>query len=121
MRDDQDPATRDFVRHRDLLFSIVYAMLGSVADTEDVLRETWLAWVKRGGDPEVDNPRAYLARIAVNQALVRGRVDRTGAARRRRLPLVQCYADHGPGLTARANRAGPARGLTRRRNRPPGE
>ena len=40
-------ATRVFVDHRGLLFSIVYNMLGSVADTEDVLQETWLAWVAR--------------------------------------------------------------------------
>jgi RNA polymerase sigma factor (sigma-70 family) len=71
MDGDQDPATRDFVRHRELLFSMTYTMLGSVADTEDVLQETWLAWTKRGGGPEVDNPRAYLVRIAVNQALAR--------------------------------------------------
>jgi RNA polymerase sigma factor (sigma-70 family) len=69
MDDDHDPATYDFNRHRDLLFSITYQMLGSVADTEDVLQETWLAWAKRSGGPEVDNPRAYLVRVAVNQAL----------------------------------------------------
>jgi RNA polymerase sigma factor (sigma-70 family) len=70
MDDDQNPGTRDFVRHRELLFSIVYNMLGSVADTEDVLQEAWLAWAKRsGGGPEVENPRAYLVRVAVNQAL----------------------------------------------------
>ena len=72
MDGEQDPATREFVRHRNLLFSIVYKMLGSVVDTEDVLQETWLAWTKRsGGGPEVDNPGAYLARVAVNQALAR--------------------------------------------------
>lgn len=73
MDHDQHLATHDFIRHRDLLFSITYNMLGSVADTEDVLQETWLAWAKRnlGGGPEVDNPRAYLVRIAVNQALAR--------------------------------------------------
>jgi len=70
MDHDQDGATGDFVRHRDLLFSIAYNMLGSVADTEDVLQETWLAWAKRSG-PQVDNPRAYLVRIVVNQALAR--------------------------------------------------
>ncbi|TDC11376.1 RNA polymerase subunit sigma-24, partial [Streptomyces sp. 8K308] len=37
-------ATRLFVDHRELLFSVVYNMLGSVADTEDVLQETWLSW-----------------------------------------------------------------------------
>ena len=72
MAHDHDPATHDFTRHRGLLFSITYNMLGSVADTEDVLQETWLAWAKRsGGGPEVDNPRAYLVRIAVHQALTR--------------------------------------------------
>jgi RNA polymerase sigma factor (sigma-70 family) len=72
MGDDQDPAMRDFVRHRDLMFSIAYDILGSVADTEDVLQDTWLAWTKRsGGGPEVENPRAYLVRMAVNQALSR--------------------------------------------------
>lgn len=61
-------STELFLSHRELLFSIVYNMLGSVADTEDVLQETWLAWCGRSG---VENPRAYLVRIAVNTALAR--------------------------------------------------
>jgi RNA polymerase sigma-70 factor (ECF subfamily) len=66
----ETPATQVFIGHRELLFSIVYNMLGSVADTEDVLQETWLAWASR--DPEqIDHPRAYLVRIAVNRALAR--------------------------------------------------
>jgi RNA polymerase sigma-70 factor (ECF subfamily) len=60
--------TEVFLAQRELLFSIVYNMLGSVADTEDVLQETWLAWSGRSG---VENPRAYLVRIAVNAALAR--------------------------------------------------
>jgi RNA polymerase sigma factor (sigma-70 family) len=63
-------ATRVFIDHRELLFSIVYNMLGSVADTEDVLQETWLAWSPRDHAP-IRNPRAYLVRIAVNAALAR--------------------------------------------------
>jgi RNA polymerase sigma-70 factor (ECF subfamily) len=69
-----DTATRAFVDHRELLFSIVYNMLGGIADTEDVLQETWLAWAVRNRGPDarpVDHPRAYLVRIAVNQALAR--------------------------------------------------
>ncbi|WP_030172961.1 RNA polymerase sigma factor SigJ [Spirillospora albida] len=62
-------ATRVFADHRELLFSVVYNMLGSVADTEDVLQDAWLAWAARERD--VDNPRAYLVRIAVNTALSR--------------------------------------------------
>ncbi|WP_406387352.1 RNA polymerase sigma factor SigJ [Streptomyces sp. NBC_00887] len=67
-------ATQLFVDHRELLFSVVYNMLGSVADTEDVLQETWLSWsgkIRRTSLAEIDNPRAYLVRIAVNHALGR--------------------------------------------------
>jgi RNA polymerase sigma factor (sigma-70 family) len=63
-----DAATEVFVEHRELLFSIVYNILGSVTDTEDVLQETWLAWSTRTA---VEKPRAYLVRIAVNSALAR--------------------------------------------------
>jgi RNA polymerase sigma factor (sigma-70 family) len=70
--------TREFVEHRELLFSIVYNVLGSVADTEDVLQETWLSWVSRAGAP-VENPRAYLVRTTVNHALAR----RAALARRK--------------------------------------
>ena len=30
-----------FVAHRSLLFTVAYEMLGSAADAEDVLQETW--------------------------------------------------------------------------------
>ncbi|MFG1703070.1 RNA polymerase sigma factor SigJ [Nonomuraea sp. M3C6] len=63
-------ATQVFIDHRELLFSIVYNMLGSVADTEDVLQETWLSWASRDLE-QIENPRAYLVRIAVNRALAR--------------------------------------------------
>lgn len=74
---EDDPAhtaTRLFIDHRELLFSVVYNMLGSVADTEDVLQETWLSWSgknRRAPLAEIGNPRAYLVRIAVNHALAR--------------------------------------------------
>ncbi|MGW1029691.1 RNA polymerase sigma factor SigJ [Streptomyces sp. NPDC002577] len=72
-------ATQLFVDHRELLFSIVYNMLGSVADTEDVLQDTWLSLTVRGRTSpleEIANPRAYLVRIAVNHALARQAVIR---------------------------------------------
>ncbi|NEB06147.1 RNA polymerase sigma factor SigJ [Streptomyces sp. SID13726] len=67
---DTEDATGVFVEHRELLFGVVYNILGGVADTEDVLQETWLSWSRRGPDG-IDNPRAYLVRIAVNHALQR--------------------------------------------------
>ncbi|MFF0814131.1 RNA polymerase sigma-70 factor [Rhodococcus sp. NPDC003318] len=59
-----------FVTHRSLLFTVAYEMLGSAADAEDVVQETWLRWadVDRAG---VRDPRAYLVRIATRQALNR--------------------------------------------------
>ena len=36
--------TDAFVKHRNLLFTVAYEMLGSAADAEDVLQETWLRW-----------------------------------------------------------------------------
>src|SRR4029453_14255911 len=65
-----ETTTASFVELRELLFSVVYNLLGTVSDTEDVLQDTWLAWASSGRE-EVANARAYLLRIAVNQALSR--------------------------------------------------
>lgn len=72
MREDgrPDPATEEFVTHRNLLFTVAYEMLGSAADAEDVLQETWLRWAGVDLDT-VENPRAYLVRITTRQALTR--------------------------------------------------
>ena len=65
-----DPATTAFLVHRNLLFTVAYEMLGSAADAEDVLQETWLRWA--GVDLEiVRDQRAYLVRITTRQALAR--------------------------------------------------
>jgi RNA polymerase sigma-70 factor (ECF subfamily) len=65
-----DPATGAFVAHRNLLFTVAYEMLGSAADAEDVLQETWLRWT--GVDlGTVRDQRAYLVRITTRQALDR--------------------------------------------------
>jgi RNA polymerase sigma-70 factor (TIGR02957 family) len=66
----QDAATESFVAHRNLLFTVAYEMLGSAADAEDVLQETWLRWA--GVDlGTVRDHRAYLVRITTRQALGR--------------------------------------------------
>ncbi|MGD0699489.1 MAG: RNA polymerase sigma-70 factor [Trebonia sp.] len=68
--DRPDLATEAFVAHRNLLFTVAYEMLGSAADAEDVLQETWLRWV--GVDlTTVRDQRAYLIRITTRQALAR--------------------------------------------------
>ena len=69
--------TDGFVRHRNLLFTVAYEMLGSAADAEDVLQEVWLRWVEV--TDEVVDERAYLVRITTRLALNRMR----SVARRR--------------------------------------
>ena len=59
-----------FVTHRGLLFTVAYEMLGSAADAEDVVQETWLRWADVD-QAEVRDPRAYLVRIVTRQALNR--------------------------------------------------
>ncbi len=71
-------ATDVFVAHRNLLFTVTYEMLGSAADAEDVLQETWLRWVDVDRS-QVRDDRAYLVRISTRLALNRMRTN----ARRR--------------------------------------
>jgi RNA polymerase sigma-70 factor (TIGR02957 family) len=68
--DRPDPATEAFLAYRNLLFTVAYEMLGSAADAEDVLQETWLRWA--GVDlATVRDQRAYLVQITTRQALAR--------------------------------------------------
>ena len=71
-----------FDRHRRLLFTVAYQMLGSVADAEDVVQDTWLRW-SAADRPGVADPRAYLVRITSRLAL-----DRLDSARSRRESYV---------------------------------
>ena len=57
----------EFLRHRGMVFTIAYDVLGTIADAEDVVQETYLRW--RSVEGPVANPRAYLARTASRQAL----------------------------------------------------
>lgn len=59
-----------FERHKPLLFSVAYRMLGSRADAEDMLQETFLRW-QDAADSGVREPRAFLVtvitRLCINQ------------------------------------------------------
>ncbi|MCX4691845.1 RNA polymerase sigma-70 factor [Streptomyces sp. NBC_01408] len=58
-----------FEQHRPMLFGIAYRMLGSVADAEDLVQDTWLRCSQVSG--EIANPGGYLARTVTNLALNR--------------------------------------------------
>jgi RNA polymerase sigma-70 factor (ECF subfamily) len=51
-----------FDQYRGLLFSIAYRMLGSVADAEDMLQESFIRW-QQAPESEIRSPRAYLVTI----------------------------------------------------------
>jgi RNA polymerase sigma-70 factor, ECF subfamily len=65
---DGDP----FLEHRSLLFAIAYRMLGSVADAEDAVQETYLRWSRtaKHGE-EIRSPKAWLtttlSRVCLDQ------------------------------------------------------
>ncbi|MBW9216175.1 RNA polymerase sigma-70 factor [Mumia sp. zg.B53] len=74
-----------FLANRGLLFTIAYEMLGSAADAEDVVQDTWLRWDSIGADAraEVRHPRPFLVRMVTRKAL-----DRLRANARRREEYV---------------------------------
>jgi len=65
-------STEEFEARRSLLFTVAYEMLGSAADAEDVVQESWLQWAVVDHE-QVRDPRAFLIRIVTRQALNRMR------------------------------------------------
>jgi RNA polymerase sigma-70 factor, ECF subfamily len=51
-----------FNQYRGLLFSIAYRMVGSVADAEDMLQETYIRW-QQASDGDIRSPKAFLVTI----------------------------------------------------------
>jgi RNA polymerase sigma-70 factor (ECF subfamily) len=66
---------------RPLLFSIAYRMLGSVADAEDVVQESFIRYA--GADAAIESPRAYLSAITTRLC-----IDQLRSARVRRETYV---------------------------------
>ncbi|MGW3043111.1 RNA polymerase sigma-70 factor [Kitasatospora sp. NPDC001159] len=69
MTDTSDTRLADFEQHRRMVFGIAYRMLGSVADAEDLVQDTWLRWSQVAGP--VASPGGYLVRTVTNLALNR--------------------------------------------------
>ncbi|MEU3188574.1 RNA polymerase sigma-70 factor [Streptomyces sp. NPDC006923] len=69
--DSLDRATKDFIAARPQLFGIAYRVLGSTAEAEDVVQETWLRW-QNTDRTDIREPAAFLAtvtaRLAINVA-----------------------------------------------------
>lgn len=89
----------DFEQHRPLLFSIAYRMLGSVADAEDIVQETYLRWLE-ASETEVHSPRSFLATVTTRLS-----IDHLRAARVQREEYVGPWLPE-PLLTDRGGDAG---------------
>jgi DNA-directed RNA polymerase specialized sigma24 family protein/ketosteroid isomerase-like protein len=59
-----------FDEYRNLLFSVAYRILGSAADAEDAVQDSWLKW-SAADRAKVADPKAYLVRIVSNTAMDR--------------------------------------------------
>ncbi|MFE6286166.1 RNA polymerase sigma-70 factor [Streptomyces sp. NPDC057877] len=66
--DSLDQATGDFLKARPQLFGIAYRVLGSSAEAEDILQETWLRW-QRADRRDIREPAAFLATITTRLAI----------------------------------------------------
>ena len=99
---DLDEAVVVFEEHRRRIFGIAYRMLGTVADAEDIVQETWIRW--QGADRgSVLEPAAFLATIATRLS-----INATQSARARRETYI------GPWLPEPVNTdADPALGAER--------
>ena len=61
-------SNEDYQQFKPLLFSIGYRMLGSVAEAEDLVQETFLK-AYQIDDQEIENKKAYLCKIMTNRCL----------------------------------------------------
>jgi RNA polymerase sigma-70 factor (ECF subfamily) len=65
-----EDATATFSRLQPRLLGAAYRMLGSMAEAEDVVQDTWLRW--HGADPQdIDNPEAWLVAATTRRAIDR--------------------------------------------------
>jgi len=76
--DATDGGLADFEPHRHFLAALAYRMLGSVAEADDVVQDTFLRW-REVDRSAIAEPRAYLARVVSRLCL-----DRMKSARHRR-------------------------------------
>lgn len=51
-----------FSQYRPLLFSIAYRMVGTIADAEDLVQETFIRW-QQAAEREIQSPKAFLITI----------------------------------------------------------
>lgn len=66
--DDIAAAVAVFDQHRRRIFGIAYRMLGTVADAEDIVQETWIRW-QNADRTGIREPAAFLATVATRLSI----------------------------------------------------
>ncbi len=64
-------------KHRPLLVSLAYNILGDIQEAEDIVQDAFATWYEK--ERSVQHPKAYLSRVVVNKP-----IDRLEAARKER-------------------------------------
>jgi RNA polymerase sigma factor (sigma-70 family) len=95
--DDSEWLAERFEEHRTHLRAVAYRMLGSLADADDAVQDTWLR-LSRGGADDVENLGGWLttivARVSLN--MLRSRHTRREESLEVRLPDPVVSAEDGP-------------------------
>ncbi|MFS0840950.1 RNA polymerase sigma-70 factor [Paenibacillus sp. 1P03SA] len=60
-----------YTAYKPLLFSLAYRLLGSVMDAEDIVQEAFLSMNGASAAKPIENPKAYLCKIATNLCIDR--------------------------------------------------
>ena len=82
MRPDLDPAVRLFQDARPRLWGLAYRMLGSRADADDAVQDTWMKW-QAADRADIEAPNAWLTAVCSRHC-----VDMLRAAHRTRVDYV---------------------------------
>lgn len=75
-------ALESFTAHQEAIRQLGYRMLGTFADADDIVQETYLRWSRSGGEP-IAAPRSWLLKTATRLA-----IDRLKSAQRQRESYV---------------------------------
>jgi RNA polymerase sigma-70 factor (ECF subfamily) len=99
----EPPGLADAIRERSVLLGLSYRLLGSLADAEDAVQETYIRWYRLSDEERrsIASPRAWLIRTASRIGL-----DMLGTARARRehyvgewlpepVPAANRWSSHG--------------------------
>ncbi len=64
-----DPKTQLFLDQKGAIHGLAYRMMGARADADDIVQEVALRWAKQDNWHQIDNPKAWLLKVASRLAI----------------------------------------------------